>query len=431
MMMKKLFFVILTCLMAGSLQAQSIVGIWKSTEKLKNGEESKFYYTIEQSKYSFRYVTEMRSEEYGAHIITIEAPGTYTYSGNVFSGQYNSKDVKIDARLIVLPKESGGNRGILEALMITEARARLNRFFSRPVITERWEVASLSDSKMVLNSGQTFTRLNDSSLTGTWKTVVKHGEDEEDVSEQYITFGQKASIKVIGELPFENGRLFYTLTEPLLYCRNGNKFEFEPIIDQAKVTVDKMEVDSEVQKKLDQNPQLKKDVMDRIKSSVERNKKGLALDVPSGNLTIMILEDDAMSLVDVLGKIFTFVRIDSTPQTSGVSEVAFTFNEKVYESAETMPGFPGGSDGLFRFIANNLKYPLVCEENGIQGRVVCSFIVEQDGSISNISVVKSVNPALDKEAKRVLSLMPKWTPGREKGQPVRVKYSVPVTFTLR
>ena len=188
-----------------------------------------------------------------------------------------------------------------------------------------------------------------------------------------------------------------------------------------------MEVDS----KLDQNPQLKKDVMDRIKSSVERNKKGLALDVPSGNLTIMILEDDAMSLVDVLGKIFTFVRIDSTPQTSGVSEVASTFSEKVYESAEAMPGFPGGSDGLFRFIANNLKYPLVCEENGIQGRVVCSFIVEQDGSISNISVVKSVNPALDKEAKRVLSLMPKWTPGREKGQPVRVKYSVPVTFTLR
>lgn len=72
MMMKKLFFVILTCLMAGSLQAQSIVGIWKSTEKLKNGEESKSYYTIEQSKYSFRYVTEMRSEEYGTHIITIE-----------------------------------------------------------------------------------------------------------------------------------------------------------------------------------------------------------------------------------------------------------------------------------------------------------------------------------------------------------------------
>ena len=75
--------------------------------------------------------------------------------------------------------------------------------------------------------------------------------------------------------------------------------------------------------------------------------------------------------------------------------------------------------------------PAVAEENGVQGRVICAFVVEPDGSISDVKVVKSVDPSLDKEAKRVISSMPKWIPGRQKGTAVRVKYTTPVAFKLQ
>ena len=84
-----------------------------------------------------------------------------------------------------------------------------------------------------------------------------------------------------------------------------------------------------------------------------------------------------------------------------------------------------------QYLATNLHYPLVCEENGIQGRVVVAFIVEKDGSVSNVKVVRSVDPALDKEAMRLAKSMPKWTPGKLKGEPVRVKYTMPISFKLQ
>ena len=91
----------------------------------------------------------------------------------------------------------------------------------------------------------------------------------------------------------------------------------------------------------------------------------------------------------------------------------------------------GGQSGLFQYLSLAIKYPLVAEENGIQGRVICTFVVETDGSITDVKIVKSVNPALDKEAVRVISSMPKWKPGTMKGEAVRVKYTIPVTFSLK
>ena len=86
---------------------------------------------------------------------------------------------------------------------------------------------------------------------------------------------------------------------------------------------------------------------------------------------------------------------------------------------------------MFEFIANNIQYPIVAEENGVQGRVLVSFVIKKDGSLSNVRVVKSVDPALDKEAVRLIKSMPKWSPGKEKGQFVNVKFTVPVTFRLQ
>lgn len=103
---------------------------------------------------------------------------------------------------------------------------------------------------------------------------------------------------------------------------------------------------------------------------------------------------------------------------------------KVFTTVEQMPSFPGGDAALMNWLRNNVRYPAVAEENGIQGRVVVSFVVERNGSITDVQVVKSVDPSLDKEAARVVKSMPNWVPGKQNGSAVRVKYNVPVTFRL-
>ena len=104
---------------------------------------------------------------------------------------------------------------------------------------------------------------------------------------------------------------------------------------------------------------------------------------------------------------------------------------KVFDVVEQMPSFPGGQAALMDYLNNNIKYPVIAEENGIQGRVIVQFVVGKDGHISDVKVAKSVDPSLDKEAVRVVSTMPRWIPGKQNGQSVRVKYTLPVTFRLQ
>lgn len=106
--------------------------------------------------------------------------------------------------------------------------------------------------------------------------------------------------------------------------------------------------------------------------------------------------------------------------------------EVVFMVVETMPEFPGGQQELFRYLSENVKYPVIAQENGIQGRVICQFVVNKDGSIVDVVVVRSGGDAsLDKEAVRVIKSMPKWKPGKQRGKAVRVKYTVPVNFRLQ
>ena len=104
---------------------------------------------------------------------------------------------------------------------------------------------------------------------------------------------------------------------------------------------------------------------------------------------------------------------------------------KVFDVVEQMPSFPGGMSALMNYLNNNIKYPVIAEENGIQGRVIVQFIVGKDGHISDVKVAKSVDPSLDKEAVRVVKAMPKWIPGKQNGQAVTVRYTLPVTFRLQ
>lgn len=105
--------------------------------------------------------------------------------------------------------------------------------------------------------------------------------------------------------------------------------------------------------------------------------------------------------------------------------------QQIFTVVEKYPEFPGGTPELMKFLSKNIKYPVIAQENGIQGRVVCSFVVNRDGSIVDIQVMRGVDPSLDKEAVRVIGTMPKWKPGEQRGKPVRVRFILPVQFRLQ
>lgn len=105
--------------------------------------------------------------------------------------------------------------------------------------------------------------------------------------------------------------------------------------------------------------------------------------------------------------------------------------EEIFEIVEQPPTFPGGERAMYEFLNDNMKYPVIAQESGIQGKVICQFVVGRDGAIENVKVVRSVDPSLDKEAIRVIKSMPKWIPGKQGGRTVKVKYTLPVAFRLK
>ena len=106
-------------------------------------------------------------------------------------------------------------------------------------------------------------------------------------------------------------------------------------------------------------------------------------------------------------------------------------NQQAFDVVEQMPEYPGGIKALLDYLCQNVKYPADAEKQKIEGRVIANFVVETDGSISNVEVFRPVFPSLDAEAVRVLSAMPKWKPGMQSGKVVRVKYTVPISFNLK
>lgn len=106
-------------------------------------------------------------------------------------------------------------------------------------------------------------------------------------------------------------------------------------------------------------------------------------------------------------------------------------DDEIFQVVEEMPEFPGGMAECMKFIAKNIQYPAISQENGVQGKVIVRFVVNKDGSVSDAEVARSVDPYLDKEALRIIGQMPKWKPGKQRGELVRVRYTVPVTFRLQ
>jgi periplasmic protein TonB len=121
----------------------------------------------------------------------------------------------------------------------------------------------------------------------------------------------------------------------------------------------------------------------------------------------------------------------TVPTTVGTGPVVEEEDNVIFQVVEKNPTFPGGDAALFKFLGDNVKYPVIAQENGIQGRVICQFVVNRDGSIVDVEVVRSVDPSLDKEAIRVIKSMPNWIPGMQRNKPVRVKFTLPVNFRLQ
>ncbi len=149
------------------------------------------------------------------------------------------------------------------------------------------------------------------------------------------------------------------------------------------------------------------------------------------NDVLTIIDDDATA------EETNFASLEETGEDVVIKHIPVTVDEEVVEDdifvvVEENPQFPnGGTAGLLQYLGKNIKYPTIPQENGTQGRVTVQFVVNKDGSIVDVKVIRGVDPYLDKEAVRVISTMPKWIPGKQRGVPVRCKFTVPVTFKLQ
>ena len=188
----------------------------------------------------------------------------------------------------------------------------------------------------------------------------------------------------------------------------------------------------------------KKDEPEVEKIEIERVKSSVAFTVPEIKKDDEVKEEQEIKSQDELQETNTAIgafNVEGNDETGGEvlkakeviaePEPPKVEETKVFDVVEEMPQFPGGQAALLEYLAKNIKYPVVAEENGVQGRVIVTFVVERDGSITDVRVVKSVDPSLDKEAARVVSSMPRWKPGKQRGKAVRVKYTLPVTFRLQ
>ena len=144
-------------------------------------------------------------------------------------------------------------------------------------------------------------------------------------------------------------------------------------------------------------------------------------------LSEAVLDFPEMSVVGYAPQEETDAAADEAPK----EVMSNTGKEESFFVVERMPEYPGGMGECYRFFSQNIKYPTAASKAGIQGKVIVEFLVEKDGSIVDITVKQGVNPELDAEAVRVVGLMPKWKPGEQRGEPVSVRYTMPIAFSLK
>ena len=154
---------------------------------------------------------------------------------------------------------------------------------------------------------------------------------------------------------------------------------------------------------------------------------------PEVTTELNVIEDDAESENEVDMSSFQrqeeATNIEITPVK--IEEEEEVAEEEIFQVVENDPEFPGGVDAMYTYLAQNIKYPQLARENNITGRVYVTFVVEKDGSVTNVRVLRDIGGGCGQEAVRIVKAMPKWTPGKQRGKAVRVQYNLPVNFSLR
>ena len=162
----------------------------------------------------------------------------------------------------------------------------------------------------------------------------------------------------------------------------------------------------------------------------KQEQKPQPVEVPKQTTQIQVVEDDVeVEDVEINAEVDQNEVIEEyVPVEVEEEEVV---EAEIFTVVEEMPEFPGGMAKLAEYLAKNIKYPQLARESGIQGRVFINFVVENDGSVTNVKVMRSLGGGCDEEAMRVVKSMPKWKPGKQRGKPVRVSYNLPVNFKLQ
>ena len=190
--------------------------------------------------------------------------------------------------------------------------------------------------------------------------------------------------------------------------KSYDKREIDPSLLNREVTIDEEMV--EITKQDEQKPQ--------------------PMEVPKQTTQLEIVQDD-VEVEDI--EINADVQQDEVIEEYVAPEVVEddVVEQEIFKIVEEMPAFPGGEAKLMEYVAKNVKYPQIARETGVQGRVYVNFVVEPDGSVSNVSVLRGIGGGCDEEAIRVVKSMPKWKPGKQRGKAVRVSYMLPVNFKLQ
>lgn len=215
----------------------------------------------------------------------------------------------------------------------------------------------------------------------------------------------------------------------------NKKVENTQAVELAKLNTEKKEAKVEKKEIIKQEPEK---VVEQVKSSVKFTAPVIKKDSE-------VKEEDEIKLDEVQksDKAVGAFTVEGNDEVGGAvlkakEDIAapeppkhVVEETKIFTTVEQMPMYPGGDGALLGYLRDNIHYPTVAAENGVQGRVVVGFVVERDGSITDVKILRGVDPSLDREAMRVVKSMPKWTPGKQNGSAVRVKYQVPVSFRLQ
>lgn len=215
----------------------------------------------------------------------------------------------------------------------------------------------------------------------------------------------------------------------------NKKVENTQAVELAKLNTEKKEAKVEKKEVIKQEPEK---IVEKVKSSVKFTAPVIKKDSEVKEEDEIKLDevqksDKAVGFKDVLGNDEVGGSVLKAKEDIAAPEPPKHVVEetKIFTVVEQMPMYPGGDAALMGYLRDNIKYPTVAAENGVQGRVVVGFVVERDGSITDVNILRGVDPSLDREAMRVVKSMPRWNPGKQNGSAVRVKYQVPVSFRLQ